>query len=105
MKPQNMKKAYEWVLTPNKGDDIVLTENQYEFYKDQIKNENFSPIFFEETEVRPSQIITSVKREATIATKSKYPCLKCDMNGYLREKDKNGVFKLCPDCEGKGIKV
>jgi len=99
-----MKKAYEWVLTPQKGDDIVLTENQYEFYKAQVKNGDHAPIFYDDVEVRPSYIVTSVRREASV-TKNKYPCKTCDTNGFLLEKDTNGVFKLCPECEGRGINL
>lgn len=101
MKPQNMKKAYEWVLTPEKGDDIVLTENQYELYRTQIQEENFSPIFYDEVEVRPYKIVTAIRREAS-AIKRKYPCRKCNTNGFLFEKDEDGVFLLCPECEGTG---
>lgn len=105
MKPEGMKKAYEWVLTPSKGDDAILTEAQYQFYKNQIESEDFSPIFFDDYEVRPAQIVSGIKREASY-TKQKYPCMKCDTNGFLlREKDEKGVFKICPDCGGTGLNL
>lgn len=102
MKPENMKKAYEWVLVPQRGDDIILTERQYQLYKDQVKEGDTSPIFFDEVEVKPPYIVMSFRRDASV-TKEKYPCLKCDTNGFLNEKDADGVFLLCPTCEGSGI--
>lgn len=104
MKPENMKKAYEWILTPSKGDDIVLTENQYAYYRDAVKIGDMSAIFFDDVEVRPPHIITALRREASV-TKNKYPCMKCDTNGFLLEKDRNGVLLVCPECEGTGLKL
>lgn len=105
MKPQGMKIAFEWVLTPSKGDDAILTENQYSFYKNQVKDGDVGTIFFDACEIHPTQIVSAIRREASY-TKQKYPCMTCDTNGYLLlKKDANGVFEICPDCGGTGLNL
>ena len=36
------KVVYEWVLVMSKGDDTVLSENQYNVYREQVKAKDLS---------------------------------------------------------------
>lgn len=94
MEPKN---RYEWVLTMSKGDDVVLTENQYEYYKENREN---GTIFFADCEVNPSFVVSSERRPARII-KDKYPCKTCGTCGRVK---KDNLFVECPDCQGSGVK-
>lgn len=102
MKPKNLPRFYEWVLVPWHGENAVLTETQYEFYKKQVMNGDMSTLFFDDFEVHPAQVASAYKREA-FYIKQKYPCAKCNTNGFLRELDKEGFYKLCDICGGTGV--
>lgn len=90
----------EWVMTMTKGDDIVLTETQYEFYKENREN---GSIFFKTAEINPSFVVSSHKRKAEYLFKL-YPCLTCNTNGeLLKTRKDDGICDICPTCKGTGI--
>lgn len=91
------KIAYEWVLQMSKGEDILLTENQYEFYK---KNYKEAKVFFADVEINPAFVMNAVKRPATNWLKDKYPCRECYTAG--RNKDNTD---WCEVCGGSGVKL
>lgn len=94
------KEAYEWVINMNDGQEFILTEGQYAYYK-----ENFleGRIFFDTFEINPSFVSSAFRRLASEGLKKKYPCKTCQTNGYLNEKEKNGALKVCPNCQGTGM--
>lgn len=94
-KPQKI--AYEWVLTMSKGDDILLTENQYKVYKENHKE---GKIFFADVEVNPAFVMSARKRPATNWLKDKYPCTACYTAG--RNPDNTD---WCEVCGGSGVKL
>jgi hypothetical protein len=96
------KQAFEWVLIMSKGDDVSLTEKQYEHYKDNWKD---GKIFFDTFEVNPSFVVSAKQYPASDELKKKYPCKTCHTNGYLIERDREGNFKICPTCEGTGMEL
>lgn len=95
----NRKQAYEWVLTISKGDDQILTENQYEAYK---KNHQDGKIFFDTFEVNPSYVV-SASRQPANHTKKKYPCKACNTIGFAPGRDNQGNLVVCKKCEGTGL--
>jgi len=91
------KVAWEWVLTMNDGTDKVLTENQYEFYKENWKE---GKIFLADTEINPSFVAYATKRPAD-EIKNKYPCPRCHQSGY----DPDDRSFWCKNCEGTGVEL
>lgn len=89
------KIAYEWVLVLSKGDDIVLTENQYQVFKENIKE---SKIFFGDLGFSPSFVTQFYRRPATNWLKDKYPCKACYTTG--RRVDNTD---WCEACGGTGV--
>ena len=96
-----MKKAYEWVLMffNDELPNVYLTERQYEFYRDHREDK---VIDFEDFSFAPSGIASSFKREANVI-KDKYPCMKCNTNGYIIKGSTER--EICPECEGTGVKL
>lgn len=94
------KQAYEWVVNMSNGDYYLLTEAQYEHYR---KNWENNKLFFDTFEINPAFVTSSSKREASDELKRKYPCLTCGTNGHLQEKNTDGLWKVCPNCEGTGM--
>jgi hypothetical protein len=90
-----MKNKYEWVLTMSKGDDVVLTENQYDFYKEHYAE---SKVFFGDIEINPAFIVSAAKRPI-YALRPKYPCKTCSSCGRLPD------YTTCPICEGSGVHI
>ena len=90
------KIAYEWVVVINNGDEFYLTENQYEYYKN---NQDKGKLFFSDFEINPSFVMSAYKRPAD-AIKDRYPCRKCHTTGYL-----NNDYEICSDCKGTGINI
>lgn len=88
------KTLYEWVLVMNKGDDIVLSENQYEVYKEGWKD---GQMFFNGVMVNPSYVVQAYRRPAEEILR-KYPCRKCYRTGVDGEN-------TCKECGGTGFKV
>jgi len=94
------KEIYEWVMIMSKGDDLILTESQYEFYK---KNINDGIIFFKTNAINPSFVVSASKRKPQTLFKL-YPCLTCNTNGILLKTRKDdGTYDTCTNCEGTGI--
>lgn len=91
------KMVYEWVLVMSKGDDVVLSESQYEVYREQIKAKDMSRCFFADVEFNPPFVVQSYKRKAQYI-KDKYPCKECYSSG--RKADNTG---WCPNCGGSGV--
>ena len=88
------KIIYEWVLMQSKGDDIVLSENQYKIYKDNYKE---GKIFFADVEVNPAFVMNARRRQAKYI-KDKYPCKECYSSG---RKPDNADW--CDNCGGSGV--
>lgn len=80
----------------SKGDDVILTENQYQFYKEHHKD---SKVAFSEVEISPSFVVQAWKRPAQYI-RNKYPCPVCHMGG--RNADNSG---WCPSCKGSGVQL
>lgn len=90
------KRAYEWILIMSKGDDVILSENQYDFYK---KNYKEAKVFFADKEVNPAFVVQVYKRPAQYI-KEKYPCRECYQSG--RKPDNTG---WCDNCGGSGVDI
>ena len=91
------KVAYEWVIVMSKGEDIVLTENQYAYF-DENRKENY--IIFDNFEFNPAFIVQAYKRPAEII-KDYYPCETCHTSGW--EITKEGKRIVCSKCGGTGV--
>lgn len=87
---------YEWVLTMSRGNDIVLTEKQYDYYD---KNRETPRITFDNFEFSPFSVVRGYKRKATELIRM-YPCETCHGGGIVALKDKAIVCKSC-----KGTKL
>lgn len=95
------KIIYEWVVTMNNGENIILTENQYEVLKNHIQeNENPGQIFFSDFMINPVFILSTYKRPAD-EIKNKYPCPRCHQSGY----DPDDRSFWCKNCEGTGVEL
>lgn len=97
------KILFEWVLKDKDGEIYILTERQYQFYKD---NQDEKMVGFVEFGLNPSYIVSSRRRPAE-NLKGMYPCNDCMTNGYLIKAPRNddGTFQECPACEGTGVKL
>lgn len=91
------KIAYEWVLVMSKGDDILLSEPQYEFFKKNMKE---AKVVFSELGFSPGFVIQFFKRPATNWLKDKYPCNDCTATGRNAEST-----DWCETCGGSGVKI
>lgn len=91
------KIVFEWVLTMNNNEEKVLTENQYEFYKDNWRD---GKIFFGEMEINPSFVSYADKRPADVI-KNRYPCTRCHQGGH----DPDDRSFWCKECGGSGTNV
>lgn len=91
------KIAYEWVLTMSDGEEIILTENQYQFYKDHWKDKK---VFVGDVEINPSFVTYSKKRAADFV-KNLYPCPRCHQSGY--DPDDHSFW--CKVCDGSGVQL
>lgn len=91
------KIAYEWVLVMGKGEDIILSENQYAVYKKHTQSENPGMIFYGDIAVNPFYVAQTIKRKAQYI-KEKYPCKTCYSTG--RKPDNTG---WCENCKGSGV--
>ena len=88
--------AYEWVLTFSKGEDIVLTEKQYQLYCAHAED-NF--ISFDNFGFNPAYVIQVIKRPAE-RLKDYYPCETCHASGW---EMKDGKRQPCSKCKGTGL--
>jgi hypothetical protein len=97
------KKTYEWVFVMSKGDDVYLTENQYQVYFDHWKE---GQLFFGKLGINPSFVVQFFKREAD-GLFDLYPCVKCYKQGYLqivpKDVTKGLTYEECPVCKGTGL--
>lgn len=91
------KLAYEWVLVMSKGDDILLTEPQFAFFKKNLKE---SKIVFSELGFSPGFVIQFFKRPATNWLKDKYPCKHCTATGRTADSS-----AWCEVCGGSGVQL
>lgn len=94
MKPPKI--IYEWVFTMNKGDDLILTEKQYQFYSENHKE---SRIAFTNFEFNPMYVVSSIRRPARIIRRD-FPCPDCHGGGRNKENS-----DWCSSCEGSGVKL
>lgn len=94
IKPQ--VKAYEWVLIMSKDDAVVLTENQYKIFKDNVKASDMRQMFFPDVSFNPAFVVSSYKRRAEYI-RNKYPCKACHQSG--RKPD----MSWCDSCGGSGV--
>lgn len=83
---------YEWLVKIWDGEDLVLTENQYAFYKANYREPR---VFFSDFEFSPGAVKEAIKRPAEVI-RNKYPCKKCYSSGFL-----HGI--ICENCEGSGV--
>lgn len=90
------KIAYEWVLIMNKGDDIILTEKQFQVFKENITE---TKIVFSDCGFSPAFVVQWYKRPASTWILNKYPCMKCRATG--RSKDSG----WCIACGGSGVNI
>jgi hypothetical protein len=93
------KKAYEWVIVMSKGDDIFLTEKQYEYYLEHVED---SIVNYDDQGFNPAFVVQFWKQEPE-HIRRKYPCRTCQSNGHVLERGEDGNWKTCPDCEGTGL--
>lgn len=91
------KIAYEWVLVMSKGEDIVLTENQYKTFKDNMLE---AKVVFGDLGFSPSFVVQFFKRPAGSWMRDKYPCNDCNSTGRNQEQT-----EWCTACEGTGINI
>jgi hypothetical protein len=98
------QQAYEWILEMSgKAEDKILTENQYEAYREARKNGDTGVMFFKNFEINPPFVISAYKRKAEYLFKL-YPCLTCNTNGeLLKTRKDDGTCDICPTCKGTGI--
>lgn len=96
-----MKKAYEWIITTSQGNQYVLTERQYK----ALQEHDSGLLHFANFAINPAFITDAQKREASEDLIKKYPCKTCGTKGFLLEKDKEGNWKTCPECEGTGMAI
>lgn len=89
---EEKKEVFQWVMTMSEGDQIFLTESQYDHYK---ANWEDGKMFFKTLEVNPSFVVSAIKQPAK-ELKQMYPCLKCQTTG-------KSLGKICPNCEGSGV--
>jgi len=86
------KTLFEWVLIVSKGDDVILSENQYDIYKNSWRD---GQMFFNGMMVNPAFVAQAYKRPAEVL-KKKYPCKDCFSSGFMTDKT------ICTKCEGAG---
>jgi len=99
MKNNERDNVAEWVFTMNKGDDlIVLTQNQFAFFK-EVTDGNESPglVFFERVLINPKMVVTAVEQPVRFL-KDMYPCQKCRSAGKLMP-----YSIVCDVCSGSGV--
>lgn len=98
-----VKELYEWVVIMSKGDEYYLTENQYEYYKDNIDQGH---VFFDRIEINPFHVVSAYKRKAQEIQKM-YPCPTCGGNvyDYKLGRDENGEWQTCKKCKGARISL
>jgi hypothetical protein len=95
---QDLPYVFEWVLVFFKeGEEVYLTEKQYEFYKE---HRNDTGIFFDEFSFAPSGVMKSYRRLAE-KIKEMYPCKPCNGNGY--KSLSSTEIQICSVCHGTGI--
>lgn len=92
------KVVYEWIVTMSKGDEIILTENQYDFLKKKSEEGDNRKLFFGDVAINPSFVVSAYRQKA-VYIKNKYPCPVCYQSG----KKPNG--ELCDNCEGSGVQL
>lgn len=71
------KDTFEWVFTMNKGEPIVLTEKQYDFYD---VNRGDGTVVFKNFEINPSFVVSAIKQSADNLYEM-YPCKECKASG------------------------
>jgi hypothetical protein len=82
---------FEWVVVQSKGEDLVLTPNQYDVYKRQ----HSGVIRFKNFEINPAFVV-QVRKEPVNELKNMYPCLKCQKTG-------KSLGEVCTNCAGSGV--
>lgn len=84
----------EWVLVMSRGDDFYLTENQYQYYKDNYQD---GKIFFKTFEINPPFVVSARQRPVE-ALLDMYPCHACLQTG-------KALGKVCENCDGTGVDI
>lgn len=95
---------YEWIVTLSKGEDLYLTENQYQHYKDNWKE---GQMFFRDFNLNPSFVVKMEKKPGEHLLE-KYPCSACHMNGQVLKESGSGSdnsFEECKNCKGTGADI
>lgn len=92
---QMAQALFEWVLLMSKGEDRILTETQYKFYREH-RNDGGN-VLFDDFEINPFHVVQAYRRPADEIIK-RYPCRKCYTTGQIN-------YKECPDCKGTGVKL
>lgn len=93
-------KAYEWVVLCS-DEEFYLTEKQHEFL---LENQDKRFVDFGTFTINPAFTAWMKQRPADVI-KDRYPCKKCNTNGVLHEREKDGNLKTCPDCNGTGLNL
>jgi len=93
MKPEI--EIFEWVIVMNKGEEIILTENQYEFYAEDRKR---NQVIFDGFEFNPAFVVQAYKRPADEIVRM-YRCPDCNGGTMVAKGDK---AIMCPLCKGTG---
>lgn len=97
------KLTFEWMVVSSKGEDLCLTEKQFEFYK--IGREN-GVVSFDNFEINPSFVVKAFRRPVQ-GLFDLYPCHGCHKNGQIQiitEKSGDGaVYEECSICKGTGL--
>lgn len=96
------KKVYEWVIVLSKGEELYLTENQFEYYREHREE---GVVGFDNFEINPSFVVQARKREAEVINEL-YPCKVCHTSGHILregESGSTGIFDECTNCNGTGV--
>ena len=105
----NKKPTFEWVVVSSKGEDLILTENQYKVFRE---NRESGTVAFEDFEINPSFVVKAYRREAQVVN-LKYRCETCTTNGWVwsdvKRDEKGELLSIggekieCPICHGTGV--
>lgn len=98
------KRTYEWIVVSSKGEDLCLTEEQFQAYQD---NREEGVVSFRNFEINPSFVVKAFKRPAETLFEL-YPCKNCGQNGWIIPSGKSGSTENMEDCSvcgGTGINI
>lgn len=97
-----MKQAYMWVVKSSEGDEVVLTEKQYEVFK---SHRGAGILHFADFAINPVHFVVAEKVPASESFIKKYYCSYCKMKGFLLEREEDGSWKICPECQGSKVRL